>query len=42
MFNKDIASREIFTGKFEAERLLKFRRYPVAERGQRPCEGIDC
>jgi len=42
MFYKDIASHEMFTGKFEAERLLKFHRYPVPERGSVPCEGIDC
>jgi PKD repeat protein len=42
MFYKDIAAHEMFTGKFEAEKLLKFHRYPVPERWHVPCEGIDC
>jgi hypothetical protein len=39
---KDIAAHEMFTGKFEASKLLKFHRYPVPGRGHVPCEGIDC
>jgi PKD repeat protein len=39
---KDIAAHEMFTGKFEASKLLKFHQYPVPERQHIPCEGIDC
>jgi hypothetical protein len=42
IFYKDIAAHEMFTGKFEAEKLLKFHQYPVPERWRVPCEGIDC
>jgi hypothetical protein len=41
IFYKDIKSHEMFTGKFEAEKLLKFHEYPVAET-HAPCAGIDC
>ena len=42
IFYKDIAAHEMFTGKFEASKLLKFHQYPVPERWHVPCEGIDC
>jgi hypothetical protein len=42
IFYKDIKAHEMFTGKFEAEKLLKFHEYPVPEREHTPCEGIDC
>jgi hypothetical protein len=42
IFYKDIAAHEMFTGKFEADKLLKFHQYPVPERWRAPCEGIDC
>ena len=42
IFYKDIKSHEMFTGKFEAEKLLKFHEYPVPEKEQLGCEGIDC
>ncbi|MCJ7443165.1 MAG: hypothetical protein MUO26_01300 [Methanotrichaceae archaeon] len=42
IFYKDIKAHEMFTGKFEAEKLLKFHEYPVPEREHAPCEGIDC
>jgi hypothetical protein len=42
IFYKDIAAHEMFTGKFEASKLLKFHQYPVPERQHIPCEGIDC
>jgi hypothetical protein len=42
IFYKDIKAHEMFTGKFEAEKLLKFHESPVPERERHPCEGIDC
>jgi hypothetical protein len=42
IFYKDIKAHEMFTGKFEAEKLLKFHEYPVPEKEQAPCAGIDC
>jgi hypothetical protein len=42
IFYKDIKAHEMFTGKFEAEKLLKFHEYPVPEKEHQPCEGIDC
>ncbi|NPV61470.1 MAG: hypothetical protein HPY61_02385 [Methanotrichaceae archaeon] len=42
IFYKDIKAHEMFTGKFEAEKLLKFHEYPVPEKERQPCEGIDC
>jgi len=42
IFYKDIKAHEMFTGKFEAEKLLKFHEYPVPEKQRAPCEGIDC
>jgi hypothetical protein len=41
IFYKDIKAHEMFTGKFEAEKLLKFHEYPVAET-RVACAGIDC
>ncbi|MCJ7443167.1 MAG: hypothetical protein MUO26_01310 [Methanotrichaceae archaeon] len=42
IFYKDIKAHEMFTGKFEAEKLIKFHEYPVPEKENKPCEGIDC
>jgi hypothetical protein len=43
IFYKDIKAHEMFTGKFEAEKLIKFHENPVPEKeGHIPCEGIDC
>jgi hypothetical protein len=42
IFYKDISAHEMFSGKFEAEKLLKFHQSPVPERQHVPCEGIDC
>jgi hypothetical protein len=42
IFYKDIKSHEMFTGKFEAEKLLKFHEYPVPEKEHIACDGIDC
>jgi hypothetical protein len=41
IFYKDIKAHEMFTGKFEAEKLLKFHEYPVGEK-RVACAGIDC
>jgi hypothetical protein len=42
IFNKDIKIHEMFTGTFEAEKLIKFHEYPVPEVAESPCKGIDC
>jgi hypothetical protein len=42
IFYKDIKAHEMFTGQFEAEKLLKFHESPVPETENAPCEGIDC
>ncbi len=42
IFYKDIKAHEMFTGKFEAEKTLKFHENPVPEKIHAPCEGIDC
>jgi len=42
IFYKDIKAHEMFTGVFEAEKLIKFHENPVPERIRVPCEGIDC
>ncbi len=41
-FYKDIKSHEMFSGKFEAEKLIKFHENPVSEKKVPPCSGIDC
>jgi hypothetical protein len=42
IFYKDIKVHEMFTGTFEAEKLIKFHENPVPENIHAPCEGIDC
>lgn len=42
IFYKDIKAHEMFTGKFEAEKTIKFHENPVPEKAHVPCEGIDC
>jgi hypothetical protein len=42
IFYKDIKAHEMFTGTFEAEKLIKFHENPVPEKIHEPCEGIDC
>jgi hypothetical protein len=42
IFYKDIRAHEMFSGKFEAEKLLKFHENPVPEKLTAPCDGIDC
>jgi hypothetical protein len=42
IFYKDIKAHELFSGKFEAEKLLKFHENPVPEVVRPPCDGIDC
>jgi len=42
IFYKDIQAHEMFTGKFEAEKTIKFHENPVPEKEHMPCEGIDC
>jgi hypothetical protein len=42
IFYKDIKAHEMFTGKFEAEKMIKFHEYPVPEMLEHPCAGVDC
>jgi transcriptional regulator with XRE-family HTH domain len=42
IFYKDIKAHEMFTGKFEAEKTIKFHENPVPEKVRAPCDGIDC
>jgi hypothetical protein len=42
IFYKDIKSHEMFSGVFEAEKLLKFHENPVPEVVTVACDGIDC
>lgn len=43
IFYKDIKLHEMFTGTFEAEKLIKFHESPVPEVNvENPCEQIDC
>jgi len=32
----------MFTGKFEAEKTIKFHESPVPEQERKACEGVDC
>jgi hypothetical protein len=41
-FYRDIDFREMFKGKFEAEKEIKFHEYPVEEKRELGCAGIDC
>jgi len=42
IFYKDIKAHEMFTGTFEAEKLIKFHENPVPEEEDKPCDGVDC
>jgi len=42
IFYKDIRAHEMFTGTFEAEKLIKFHENPVPEIIRQVCDGIDC
>ena len=42
MFSKDLKVHESFTGRFEVEKMIKFRESPVEEKKQSGCDGIDC
>jgi hypothetical protein len=42
IFYKDIKAHEMFTGKFEAEKTIKFHENPVPDKIHAPCEGVDC
>jgi hypothetical protein len=42
MFSKDLKVHESFTGKFEVEKMIKFRESSVEEKKQSGCDGIDC
>lgn len=42
MFSKDLKVHESFTGKFDVQKMIKFRESPVEEKKQSGCEGIDC
>lgn len=42
IFYKDIKAHEMFSGVFEAEKLIQEFRSPVPEKEKVPCDGIDC
>ncbi len=43
IFDKNIKAHEMFTGKFEADKTIKFHENPVPEKNQEEaCAGIDC
>jgi len=42
MLSKNITAHEKFSGKFEAEKLIKFHENPVDEKEVASCSGIDC
>jgi hypothetical protein len=42
IFYKDIKDHQMFTGTFEAQKLIKFHENPVPEPLVSPCAGIDC
>jgi hypothetical protein len=42
MFSKDLKVHESFTGRFEVEKMIKFRESPLEEKKQSGCDGIDC
>jgi hypothetical protein len=42
MFSKDLKVHESFTGKFDVQKMIKFRESPVEEKKQSGCDGIDC
>ncbi|MDD4162765.1 MAG: hypothetical protein PHW87_09845 [Methanothrix sp.] len=42
MFSKDLKVHESFTGKFDVEKMIKFRENPVEEKKQAGCDDIDC
>jgi hypothetical protein len=42
MFSKDIKVHESFTGKFDVQKMIKFRESPMEEKKQSGCEDIDC
>jgi hypothetical protein len=42
IYYKDIKAHEMFTGTFEAEKLIKFHENPVPEKSNLRCVGIDC
>ncbi len=39
---KDINAREMFTGNFEVKKQIKFHKYPVMDKEEKGCTGIDC
>jgi hypothetical protein len=42
IYYKDIKIHEMFTGTFEAQKMIKFHEYPVPENVEKPCANIDC
>lgn len=42
IFYKDIIGSQMFTGKFEAEKTIRFHEDPTPEQIHVACEGIDC
>ena len=42
ILQKDIKSSQVFSGRFEAEKTIKFHEAPVKGDTKKACEGIDC
>ncbi|NYT02869.1 MAG: VWA domain-containing protein [Methanosarcinales archaeon] len=42
LLHKDIVDHQMFTGTFEAEKLIKFHEAPYKEMMKPPCLGVDC
>ena len=42
IFYKNIKAHEMFSGNFEVEKQIKFHQYPVKDKREMACNGIDC
>lgn len=42
IFYKNIKAHEMFSGDFEVEKQIKFHQYPVIDKKEMACNGIDC
>jgi len=42
IFYKNIKAHEMFSGNFEVEKQIKFHQYPVKDKSEMACNGIDC
>ena len=42
IFYKDINAHEMFSGNFEIEKQIKFHQYPIKDKRDVACNGVDC